>query len=63
MKGKYKGGSKVQEISSNVDSLEKNYFYSLRTRGEQETSSDVVTGMFKLFSIDVYLLLDPTATL
>ncbi|KAH0720584.1 hypothetical protein KY290_005079 [Solanum tuberosum] len=34
-------------------------FYALQTRGEQESSPDVVTGMLKLFHIDVYALLDP----
>ena len=41
----------------------KNRFYALRSRGEQETSPDIVTDMLKLFSIDVYPLLDPDATL
>ena len=35
----------------------------LRYRGEQETSYDMVTGMLKVFSIDVYALLDPDANL
>ena len=41
----------------------KNRFYALRSRGEQETSLDVVTSMLKVFSLDVYALLDPGATL
>ena len=41
----------------------KNLFYALRSRGEQETSPNVVTFMFKVFSIDVYAFLDPGATL
>ena len=45
------------------DSLKKICFYALRSRGEQETSLDVVTGMLKVFSIDVYTLFDPGATL
>ena len=38
-------------VSSDVS--KKNRFYDLRTRGEQETSPDVVTGMLKIFTIDV----------
>ncbi|XP_069150827.1 uncharacterized protein [Solanum lycopersicum] len=41
----------------------KNHFYALRSRCEQETSPDVVTGMLKIFSIDGYALLDSGATL
>ena len=50
-------------ISGSSDSPKKNRFYALRSRGEQGTSPDVVTGMFKVFSIYVYDLLDPSATL
>ena len=35
----------------------------LRSRGDQETSPDVVTSMVKVFSIDLYALLDSDATL
>ena len=35
----------------------------LCSRGEQETSLDVVTGMLKIFTLDVYVLLDTGATL
>ena len=41
----------------------KNRFYAFFSRGEQETSLDVVTGILKVFSIDVYALLDPDSTL
>ena len=41
----------------------KNHFYALCSRGEQETSPNVVTGMLKVFCIDVYALLDLDATL
>ena len=43
--------------------LNKNFFYALGSRGEQEESTDVVTGMLQVFSIDVYALLYPGATL
>ena len=34
------------------------HFNALRSRGEQESSPDVVTGMLQVFSIYVYALLD-----
>ena len=63
MKVQNKGSGKAQESCFNVDPLKKNQFYDLLSRGEQETSPDLVTGMLKIFSIDVYALLDPGATL
>ena len=41
----------------------KNHFYTIQSRSDQESSRDVVTGMLKLFSFDVYGLLDRGATL
>ena len=58
MNGQDKGGGKSQTIGSN-DASKKNHYYALLSRGEQETSPKVVTGMLKVFSIDVYALLDP----
>ncbi|WMV24599.1 hypothetical protein MTR67_017984 [Solanum verrucosum] len=40
-----------------------NRLYALQTRGDQESSSDVVTGMLRVLHIDVYDLLDLGATL
>ena len=57
-----KGSGQTQESGSN-EAPKKYRFYALRSRGEQETSPHVVTGMLKVFSIDVYALLDPGATL
>ena len=62
MKGK-KGSGQAQASRSNVDALMKNHFYAVLSRGEQESSPDVMTNMLQLFSIDVYALLDPGATL
>lgn len=55
----------VQDQSSRPtsDAPKRNYFYDLFSRGEQEESPDVVTGMFHVLSIDVYALLDFSATL
>ena len=58
----YKGSGQAQ-ASASSDALKKNRFYALRSRGEQEISPDVVTGMLKVLSLDVYYLLDPDATL
>ena len=62
MRDEEKVGGQAQASGSNEASM-KNHFYALRSRSEQETSPDVVTVMLKVFSIDVYVLLDPGATL
>ena len=49
--------------SGSGDAPKKNRFYFVRSRGKQKTSPDVVTGMLKVFSLDVYVVLDPGATL
>ncbi|XP_049360778.1 uncharacterized protein LOC125825494 [Solanum verrucosum] len=48
---------------SNSNAPKQNRFYALQSRGDQESSPNVVTGMLKVFLIDVYVLLDPGATL
>ena len=63
MRGKDKDSGKYQASCSKVDPPKKNYFNALRSRGEQESSPDVVTGMLQVFAINVYCLLDPGATL
>ncbi|KAH0729889.1 hypothetical protein KY289_001077 [Solanum tuberosum] len=40
-----------------------NHLYAITSRQEQENSLDVVTGMIKVISLDVYALLDPEASL
>ena len=57
-----KGGSQDQASGSN-EAPKKNRFYALYSRRAQETSPDAVIGMLKAFAIDVYVLLDPGATL
>ena len=51
------------QASGSSDNPKKNRFYALHYRGEQETSPDVMTGMFKVFLLYAYALLDPGATL
>ena len=46
-----------------MDAPKKNHFYALPSRGEQESSPDVVTSMLQVFSINVYDLFDPIDTL
>ncbi|XP_049394710.1 uncharacterized protein LOC125858999 [Solanum stenotomum] len=56
-------GKQVSPSGSNFDAPKKNRFYALQSQGDQESSLDVVNGMLQVFSIDVYALLDPGATL
>ena len=58
-KGLDKGSGKDQSSCSNMDGPKKNHFYVVRSRGEQKSSPNVVTGILQIFSIDVYDLLDP----
>ena len=51
------------QASGSKDAPKKNILYALRSKGEQETSPDVVTDLFKVLSIDVYALDDPGGTL
>ena len=62
VRGQDKGSGKAQ-ASGSSDAPKKNRFYALRSKGEQETSPDVVTGMLKVLSIDLYSLLDRGSTL
>lgn len=61
MRGQEKGGQS-QAIGSYEDA-KKNRFYDLCSRGDKETSHNIVTGMLNVFPIDVYSLLYPSATL
>ena len=56
-----KGQDKCAQSQASV-SPKKNHFYALLSRGEQETFPDVVTVMLKVFTIDVYVFLDPGGT-
>ena len=62
VRGQDKVSGQDQASGSNK-APKKNYFYALRSRGEKETSLDMVTGMLKVFCIYVYALLDPGPTL
>ena len=56
-------GSVQDQASDSSDAPKKNRFYGIHSRGEQETSPDVLISMLKIFTLDVYVLLDPSATL
>ncbi|KAH0689089.1 hypothetical protein KY289_016447 [Solanum tuberosum] len=60
---KRREGKQVPPSGLNSNAPKQNHFYVLQTRGDQESSLDVVTGMLKVFQLDVYALLDPDATL
>ena len=60
LKGQDNGSEQVS--GSNDDAPKKNHFYALRSRGDQETSPDMVTDMFKVYCIVVYALIDHSAT-
>ena len=62
LKSQDKGSGQSQASGSN-EAPKKNRFNALCSRGEQDTSPDVVIGMFKVFSIYVNVLLDPRSTL
>ena len=51
------------QASGSSDAPKKNRFYALRSRGEKDISLNVLIGRLKVFSLDVYALLDPCATL
>lgn len=62
MRGQDKGSCQSQSSSSN-ESPKKNCFYALLCWCEKETSLDVLIGMLEDFSMYVYALIDPGATL
>ena len=62
MKSQDKDSSQAQ-ASVYSDFPKKNRFYALHSRGEQDTSPNMVNGMLKIVTLDVYALIDPGATL
>lgn len=63
IKARGKKSNLYQASGPNLDAPKKKRFYDLRSRGEQEDYPDVVTDILQVFSINVYALLDPDATL
>ena len=62
MKSQDKGSGQAQESGSS-DAPKTTRFHALRSRGEKKTSPNVVNGMLKIFTLDVYALLDLGFTL
>ncbi|KAK4733619.1 hypothetical protein R3W88_007880 [Solanum pinnatisectum] len=60
---KGKEGNQATPSGSKANAPKKNRFYGLQSRSDQEGSPYVVTDMLQVFSIDVYALLDHSATL
>ncbi|WMV58483.1 hypothetical protein MTR67_051868 [Solanum verrucosum] len=56
-------GKQATTSGAGSNAPKQNRFYALQTLGEQEGSPGVVTGVLKVFQLDVYVLLDPSATL
>ncbi|KAH0743245.1 hypothetical protein KY290_031238 [Solanum tuberosum] len=56
-------GKQAPPSGSGPNAPKHNRLYALQTRGEQECSPDVVTGMLKVLQHDVYALLNPGANL
>ena len=63
LRWRHKEGAQAQASAPNSDAPKENYFYALQSCSDQESSTEVVTGMLKLFSFNVYALLDPGAIL
>ena len=62
LKAQGRESAQAQTSAPNPDALNKKSFYALHSRGDQKRSSNVVTGMLLIFSINIYALLDPDAT-
>ena len=58
MKSQERENSQAQQSSQNMDAPRKNHVNAQQSRSDQESSPDVFTGMLKLFSFDVYAMLD-----
>ncbi|XP_069144355.1 uncharacterized protein [Solanum lycopersicum] len=56
-------GSGQAQTSGSIDAPKTRCLYALRSRGEKETSPNMVNSMLKVFSLDVYSLLDPSSNL
>ena len=63
MRGQEKGNGRAQSSGPILKPPKRNHFSTLRSRGEQEESPDVVTSMVQVFFINVYALLDSSVVL
>ena len=63
IKDNVKRNIKSQVSDPSSDSPMKNHLYALHSRGNQKKSPNVVIVMLQVFSIAIYVLIDPSATL
>ncbi|WMV42219.1 hypothetical protein MTR67_035604 [Solanum verrucosum] len=63
LKTKGREGNQAPSSGTNSNAPKRNRFYALQSKGDEESSLDVVTSMLKVFQLDVYALLDLGATL
>ena len=62
-KAQERENTKAQESCPNLNAPNRNQYYARQSRKDQESFSDIVSGMLQLFSIIVYALFDSVATL
>ena len=55
--------NQAQRSSPSFDAPKSNRFCALKSRGDEEDSPNVIIGMLKAFSTNMYALFDPRATL
>ena len=53
-------GYQATHSGSYTNSLKAKLFYALQISGEQENSAEVITGMLKVFRIDLYAFVRPS---
>ena len=58
-----KGNEQTLRSGPNSEAPKRNHFYAFKDSGKQENFPDFVMDMLQLFSVNVYSLLDPGATL
>ena len=63
VRGQEKGSTQAKTSDPSFDAPKRNHFYALRSRDNQEESPDVVSGILKVFSIDLYAFIDLGSTL
>ena len=63
MKAQERENYQARASTPKSDATKKKHFYALQSRGDQESSPDVVTGILQLFFFDVFSSFNPGATL
>ena len=63
VRSQVKGNAQTHPSGLSFEDPKRNCFYSLKARGEHESSPDSVTGMLQFYSVNFYAFLHPRATL